>query len=169
MAEIKFLALGGQDERGKNIFIVSVDDDLFVFDAGIKFPERSILGIDVVIPSFDYLKANSKRIKGIFLSNPSSNNAGSISYILRDIDVPVYCNELTTTILKYRNLKYRIKNRENNFKIIKDKEIIKFGKNSIEVFRATASFPESFCFALHTEDGTIVYAGDYIMDGNEQS
>ncbi|AOG60168.1 ribonuclease J [Spiroplasma helicoides] len=169
MADIKFMAIGGQDERGKNIFVVSVDDDFFVFDAGIKFPERSILGIDVVIPNFDYLKANSKKIKGIFLSNPSSNNAGAISYILRDIDVPVYCNELTTIILKYRNLKYRIKNRENNFRIINDKEIIKFGKNSIEVFRTTSSFPETFGFALHTEDGTIVYAGDYIIDGNEQS
>ncbi|AHI52615.1 ribonuclease J [Spiroplasma culicicola] len=169
MAEIKFMALGGQDERGKNTFIVSVDDELFVFDVGIKFPERSILGIDVVIPSFEYLKSNAKKIKGIFLSNPSSNNAGAISYILREIDVPVYCNELTTTILKYRNLKYRIKNRENNFKIVNDKEIINFGKNKIEIFRTTASFPETFGFALHTENGTIVYAGDYIIDGNEQS
>ncbi|QEH61574.1 ribonuclease J [Spiroplasma chinense] len=169
MAEIKFMALGGQDERGKNTFIVSVDEDLFVFDVGIKFPERSILGIDVVIPSFDFLKANSKKIKGIFLSNPSSNNAGAISYILREIDAPVYCNELTTTILKYRNLKYRIKNRENNFKIVRDKEIIEFGKNKVEFFRTTSSFPETFGFALHTEDGVIVYAGDYIMDGSEQS
>ncbi|QGS51676.1 ribonuclease J [Spiroplasma tabanidicola] len=169
MAEIKFMALGGQDERGKNAFIVSVDGDLFVFDAGIKFPERSILGIDVVIPSFEYLEANAKKIKGIFLSNPSSNNAGAISYILRVIDVPVYCNELTSTLLKYRNLKYRIKNRENNFKIVNDKDIVKFGKNSVEIFRTTSSFPETFGFALHTEDGTIVYAGDYIIDGNEQS
>ncbi|QBQ07454.1 ribonuclease J [Spiroplasma gladiatoris] len=169
MADIKFMALGGQDERGKNAFIVSVDNDLFVFDAGIKFPERSILGIDVIIPSFEYLIANAKRIKGIFLSNPSSNNAGAISYILRGIDVPVYCNELTSTLLKYRNLKYRIKNRENNFKIVNDKDIIEFGKNSVEIFRTTSSFPETFGFALHTEDGTIVYAGDYIIDGNEQS
>lgn len=169
MAEIKFVALGGQNERGKNAFVISVDDDLFVFDAGIKFPERSVLGIDVVIPSFEYLKANAKKVKGIFLSNPSSQNAGAISYILRDIDAPVYCNKLTTTILKYRNMKYRIKNRENNFKIVNDKEIIDFGKNKVEVFRTTASFPSTFGYALHTEDGTVVYAGDYIMDGNEQS
>ncbi|ARU92085.1 metallo-beta-lactamase superfamily hydrolase [Spiroplasma clarkii] len=169
MAEIKFVALGGQDERGKNTFVISVDDELFVFDAGIKFPERSILGIDVVIPSFDYLKANAKKVKGIFLSNPSSQNAGAVSYILREIDAPVYCNKLTTTILKYRNMKYRIKNRENNFKVVNDKDIIDFGKNKVEVFRTTASFPSTFGFALHTESGTIVYAGDYIIDGNEQS
>ncbi|AKU80139.1 ribonuclease J [Spiroplasma turonicum] len=170
MAEIKFMALGGQDERGKNLFIVSVDEQLFVFDSGMKFPERSVLGIDVIIPNFDFLKENAKKIKGIFISNPSSSNAGSISYILRDVDVPVYCNELTTIVLKYRNLKYRIKNRENNFKIIKDKDILKFDKNvSVEVFRTTSMFPESFGFAIHTKDGSIVYAGDYIMDGTEQS
>ncbi|QHX36455.1 ribonuclease J [Spiroplasma sp. BIUS-1] len=169
MADIKFMALGGQDERGKNIFVISVNDDLYIFDAGIKFPERSVLGIDVIIPNFEYLKANAKKIKGIFLSNPSSNNSGAISYILREIDVPVYCNELTTTILKYRNMKYRIKNRENNFKIINDKDIVSFGDVKIEAFRTTAAFPESFGFAMHTEDGVIVYAGDYIIDGNEQS
>ncbi|WP_342258535.1 ribonuclease J [Spiroplasma endosymbiont of Dioctria linearis] len=169
MADIKFMALGGQDERGKNIFVISVNDSLYIFDAGIKFPERSVLGIDVIIPNFDFLKANSKKIKGIFLSNPSSNNSGAISYILREIDVPVYCNELTTTILKYRNLKYRIKNRENNFKIINDKDIINFGDVKIEAFRTTAAFPESYGFAIHTQDGVIVYAGDYIIDGNEQS
>ncbi|AUB31333.1 ribonuclease J [Spiroplasma floricola] len=169
MADIKFMALGGQDERGKNIFVISVNDNLYIFDAGIKFPERSVLGIDVIIPNFEYLKANSKKIKGIFLSNPSSNNSGAISYILREIDVPVYCNELTTTILKYRNMKYRIKNRENNFKIINDKDIVSFGDVKIEAFRTTAAFPESFGFAIHTEDGVIVYAGDYIIDGNEQS
>ncbi|AUM62456.1 ribonuclease J [Spiroplasma monobiae] len=169
MADIKFMALGGQDERGKNIFVISVNDDLYIFDAGIKFPERSVLGIDVIIPNFEFLKANAKKIKGIFLSNPSSNNSGAISYILREIDVPVYCNELTTTILKYRNMKYRIKNRENNFKIINDKDIVSFGDVKIEAFRTTAAFPESFGFAMHTEDGVIVYAGDYIIDGNEQS
>ncbi|AKX34491.1 ribonuclease J [Spiroplasma litorale] len=170
MAEIKFMALGGQDERGKNLFIVSIDDQFFIFDSGMRFPERSVLGIDVVIPNFDFLKENIKKIKGIFISNPSSSNAGSISYILRDIDVPVYCNELTTIVLKYRNLKYRIKNRENNFKIIKDKDILKFGKDlTVEIFRTTSMFPESFGFAIHTNSGSIVYAGDYIMDGNEQS
>ncbi|ASP28607.1 ribonuclease J [Spiroplasma corruscae] len=170
MEEIKFMALGGQDERGKNLFIVSVGEQLFIFDSGMKFPERSVLGIDVVIPNFDFLKENVKKIKGIFISNPSSSNAGSISYILRDIDVPVYCNELTTIVLKYRNLKYRIKNRENNFKIIKDKDVLKFDKDvSVEVFRTTSMFPESFGFAIHTKVGSIVYAGDYIMDGTEQS
>ncbi|AGR40916.1 ribonuclease J [Spiroplasma taiwanense] len=169
MAEIKFMALGGQDERGKNIFIININEELFIFDAGIKFPEKSVLGIDVIIPSFEYLKSNVKKIKGIFLSNPSSNNAGAISYILREMDIPVYCNELTSTLLKYRNLKYRIKNRDNNFKIINDKDIIKFGNISIEAFRTTASFPESYGYAVHTTDGTIVYVGDYIIDGNEQA
>lgn len=167
MADIKFIALGGQDERGKNLFIISVNDDLFIFDAGIKFPERSILGIDVVIPNFEYLKNNVKKIKGFFLSNPSSQNVGAINYILKELDVPIYCNELTSTILKYRNVKHRIRNRDNNFNIVNAKDIVNFEKNKIEVFKTTASFPSTLGYALHTEDGIIVYAGDYIIDGSE--
>ncbi|AXK51491.1 ribonuclease J [Spiroplasma alleghenense] len=169
MSEIKFMALGGQDERGKNLFIVDVDEDLFIFDSGIKFPEKGILGIDIVIPNLEFIKNNKHRVKGVFISNPAAYNAGSINYILREVDVPVFCNELTTLVLKYKTQKFRLKNRENNFKIVKDKEIIKFGKVEVEVFRTTSSFPESFGYAIKTDQGAIVYIGDYIIDGKEQS
>ncbi|AHI54188.1 metallo-beta-lactamase superfamily hydrolase [Spiroplasma sabaudiense Ar-1343] len=169
MTQINFMALGGQDERGKNLFIVEVNEELFIFDSGIKFPEKGILGIDIVIPNLEFLKNNKHRVKGVFISNPAAYNAGSINYILREVDAPVYCNELTTLVLKYKTQKLRLKNRENNFKIVKDKEILKIGSLQVEVFRTTSSFPESFGFAIQTDLGSIVYIGDYIMDGKEQS
>ncbi|WP_026389656.1 ribonuclease J [[Acholeplasma] multilocale] len=169
MSNIRFMAIGGQDERGKNIFALEVDKELFIFDAGIKFPDKGILGVDVVIPKLDFLKNNKKRIKGIFITNPASYNSGAISYILKEIDVPVYCNEITTLVLKIKAQRLRVKNKEQNFKIIKDKEIIDFGNVQVEVFRTTSSSPQSFGYAIHTENGVIVYAGDYIIDGKEQS
>ncbi|ATZ20310.1 ribonuclease J [Mesoplasma lactucae] len=169
MADIKFMALGGQDERGKNLFIIEVDEDLFVFDCGLKYPEKGILGVDVVIPNFEYLINNASRIKGIFLSNSSAYNSGAISYLLKDIDVPVYCNDITETVLQIKLERSFLKNKSQNFKIIKDKDVVDFGKNKIEAFRLTASSPNSLGFALHTEDGIIVYAGDFIIDGQETS
>ncbi|WP_338970396.1 ribonuclease J [Spiroplasma endosymbiont of Labia minor] len=169
MSKINFIALGGQDERGKNLFLIEVDEDIFIFDAGVKFPDRGILGIDLVIPNIEYLKMNKNRIKGIFISSPSAYNSGALPYILKEIDVPVYCNELTTVALKYKNQRYRLKNRDANFKILKDKDVVNFGKNKIEVFRTTAVFPQTFGYVLHTENGLVIYAGDYIFDGEEKS
>lgn len=169
MAEIKFMALGGQDERGKNLFVVQVDEDLFVFDCGIKYPEKGILGVDVVIPNFDFLINNAQHVKGIFLSNSASYNAGAVQFLLKDLDVPIYCNEITQTILRIKLERSVLKNKTANFKIIDDKQIIDFGKNKLETFRLTASSPKSLGFALHTSEGVIVYAGDYIIDGQETS
>ncbi|AUF83715.1 RNase J family beta-CASP ribonuclease [Mesoplasma syrphidae] len=169
MANIRFMPIGGQDERGKNIFALEIDQELFIFDAGIKFPDKGILGVDVVIPKLDFLKNNIKKIRGIFISNPASYNSGAISYILKEIDVPVYCNEITTVVLKIKAQRLRVKNKEQNFHIIKERDILDFGKVKVEVFRTTSSSPQSCGFAVHTENGVIVYAGDYIIDGKEQS
>lgn len=169
MPEILFYSLGGQDERGKNMFVVDVDRQLFIFDAGIKFPEKSALGIDVVMPNIEWLKENEKRIKGIFISNPSVINAGCVNIILHSMNISVYCNTTIINILKLKAAKNRIKIKEDNFKIINDKDIISFGNIKLEVFKTTSSFPDSYGFAVHTDDGVIVYAGDYIIDGGEQS
>jgi ribonuclease J len=169
MADIKFIALGGQDERGNNLFILEINKDIFIFDCGLKYPEKGILGVDIVIPNFEYLKNNKERIKGIFLSNPASYNAGAVPFLLKQLDVPVYVNEVTELVLKIKLERNHVKKREGNLKVIKDGDILKFGKVEIEPFRLTASSPKSLGFAIHTEDGVIVFAGDYIIDGQETS
>jgi len=169
MAEIKFIALGGQDERGNNLFLVEVNKDIFIFDCGLKYPEKGILGVDIVIPNFEYLKNNKQNIKGIFLSNPASYNAGGVPYLLKQIDAPVYVNEVTDLVLKIKLDRARMKNREANLKMVKENEVLNFGPNKVETFGLTASSPKSLGFALHTEDGTIVFAGDYLIDGQETS
>jgi len=169
MAEFKFIALGGQDERGNNLFLVEVNKDIFIFDCGLKYPEKGILGVDIVIPNFEYLKNNKQNIKGIFLSNPASYNAGAVPYLLKQLDVPVYVNEVTALVLKIKLERARIKNRESNLKVLKENEVLTFGPNKVETFRLTASSPKSLGYALHTDQGTIVFAGDYIIDGQETS
>lgn len=166
---LRFMALGGQDERGKNMYVLEINDDLFILDAGLKFPDKGILGIDVVIPNLDFLKENKHRIKGLFLTNAATANSGATNYLLRNLEVPVYGNAITTQILRYKNQKMRLRNRDHLFHSIQDKQVITFPNTKVEVFRLTASSPQTFGYAFSTPLGKIVYTGDYIIDGTEHA
>ncbi|WP_338991977.1 ribonuclease J [Spiroplasma endosymbiont of Seladonia tumulorum] len=164
MAKINFFALGGLDERGKNLYCIEVEQDIFIFDAGTKNPERGILGIDVVIPNFDYLKENRTRIKGVFITKPSDECSEALTYILKELALPVYGNDLTCNILKFHLQRFKVRGKEECFHVINAKDILDFGLCKVEVFSTTTNMPNSFGFALHTPDGTIIYTGDYIFD-----
>ena len=91
--KIKVIALGGAGEIGKNMYLVEVDDDIFVLDAGLMFPETEMLGIDVVIPDISYLIENKERIQGIFLSHGHEDHIGALPYIIEELDAPVYVQD----------------------------------------------------------------------------
>lgn len=163
MSKIKIFSLGGLNENGKNMYIVNVDKDIFVFDAGLKYDNDQNLGIDYIIPNFDYLIKNKKNIKGIFLTHGHEGNMGAIPDILDKIpDVPIYATKLTLEIIKNDLTPEQLK-------LAKIKEIrphakIDFGKNSIFPISVTHSIPDSVCYVLYTEDGAIVYTGDFVFD-----
>ena len=98
--KIKLVALGGVGENGKNMFVVEVDEDIFIIDAGLMYPQNEMLGIDIVIPDITYLKQNKDSVKGIFLTHAHEDHIGGLSYILRDLDVPVYTTLLTAELTK---------------------------------------------------------------------
>ena len=95
---IKLIAIGGVGEIGKNMYVVEVDEDIFVIDAGLMFPENEMFGIDIVIPDFSYLVQNESRVKGVFLTHGHEDHIGALSYLLRQIDVPVYATKLTIAL-----------------------------------------------------------------------
>ena len=163
MSKINIFALGGLNEDGKNMYVVSVDKNIYVFDSGLKYPKDRFLGIDYIIPSFDYLKENIKRIKGIFLSHGHESNIGAISDIVIDLpDIPIYATKYTMEMVKlqleYDNIK------SNNLHEIKFNVPINFGNESIFPIRVTHSIPDSTLYVLNTMDGSIVYTGDFIFD-----
>lgn len=163
MSKIKIFSLGGLNEDGKNMYIVNVDGDIFVFDAGLKYPRDRMLGIDYIIPNYSYLKDNYKKIKGIFISHGHESNMGALSDILMDMpNVPVYGSTYTIEILKLQLQGDGIKNA--NLREIRPHYNISFGKNSIFPISVTHSIPDSLCYVLYTEDGAIVYTGDFIFD-----
>ena len=163
MSKIRVFALGGLNENGKNMYVVTVDKDIFVFDAGLKYDNDLNLGIDYIIPNIDYLVKNKNNIKGIFLTHGHEGNMGAIPDILEQIpNVPVFGTKLTLQIVK----KDLSKIEQEKYKLIEIKphNKIDFGKNSIFPISVTHSIPDAVCFVLYTRDGAIVYTGDFVFD-----
>ena len=163
MSKINIFALGGLNEDGKNMYVVEVDKSIFVFDAGLKYPKDRLLGIDYIIASYDYLKENTSRVKGIFLSHGHESNIGAISDIVMDLpDIPIYATKYTMEMLKFQLEIDKVK--ANNLKEIKFNIPINFKDNSIFPIQVTHSIPDSTLYVLNTKDGSIVYTGDFIFD-----
>ena len=165
MSKIKIFALGGLNENGKNIYVVEVDKNIFVFDAGLKYPSQNMLGVDYIIPKIDYLKKNKKKIRGIFLSHAHDGNMGAMPDILSELkDVPVYATKFTMAVLKLELEKYKIK--ATNLKEIRPHSKIDVAGFSIFPIAVTHSIPETVAFVLYTDDGAIVYATDFVFDSS---
>ena len=167
MSKIKIFALGGLNENGKNMYVVEVNKDIFIFDAGLKYDNDINLGIDYIIPNIDYLIKNRKRIKGIFLTHGHEGNMGATPDVLEQLpEVPVYGTKLTLEMVA-KDIDRSI---ANKVKLIEIKPHIKlnFGKNSIFPISVTHSIPDAVCYVLYTPDGAIVYTGDFVFDSTMQ-
>ncbi len=163
MSKIKIFSLGGLNENGKNMYVVEVDKNIYVFDAGLKYDNEKNLGIDYIIPNFDYLIKNRKRIKGIFLSHGHDGNIGAVPDILKSIpEINIYGAKLTLELLKQDLKETEIK--KSHLIEIKPHHKIDFGKESIFSIAMTHSIPDSLCYVLYTKDGAIVYTGDFTFD-----
>ncbi len=163
MSKINIFSLGGLNENGKNMYVVEVDKDIFVFDAGLKYDNDRTLGIDYIIPNYDYLIQNKKRVKGIFLTHGHESNMGAVPDILENIPtIPIYGTKLTLSLLK-ENMKDPQKY-ERNLKEIRPHSKITFGKNTLFPIQVTHSIPDAVCYVLYTKDGAIVYTGDFVFD-----
>lgn len=163
MSKIKIFALGGLNENGKNMYVVNVDDNIFVFDAGLKYPTANMLGVDYIIPKFDYLIENKKKIRGIFLTHAHDGNIGAMPDIMKELpDVPVYATKFTMTVLKMELEKYNIE--ATNLKEIRPHSKLDIANFSIFPITVTHSIPETVAFVLYTNDGAIVYATDFVFD-----
>lgn len=163
MSKIKIFSLGGLNEIGKNMYVVEVDQDIFVFDAGLKYADDKMLGVDYIIPNYDYLKENKERIKGLFITHGHDQQMGAISDILLDIpDLKIYGTTFTLEILKEQLLEDGIKT-DNLFEIKAHKKI-EFGTNGIFPISVTHAVPDAVGYVLYTPDGAIFYTGNFVFD-----
>jgi len=164
LSKIKIFALGGLNETGKNMYVVDVDNNLFVFDAGLKYGNDKMLGVDYIIPNMDYLVKNRKNIRGVFITHGHDSNMGGISDLVQAIpEVNIYATKFTMEIVKNDLLEAGIT--QANLKEIRPHSKLEFTKDLyLFPISVTHSIPDSVCYVLYTKDGAIVYTGDFVFD-----
>lgn len=164
MAEkLKIISLGGLNEIGKNITAYEYGGDMIVVDVGMGFPDDDMYGIDVVIPDFTYLIKNKDRIRGIFLTHGHEDHIGSLPYLLRDVQAPIYATRMTAGLVKLKLEEHRLLDKT---KLITCEagETVKAGKFTVEFIHANHSIADAVSFAIKCPVGVCVHTGDFKID-----
>ena len=159
MSKVKIMGLGGLSETGKNTYVVEVDNSIFILDCGLKFATENLYGIDYIIPDFEYLVKNKKKIKGLFLTHGHYENMGATNDLVRMIpNLKVYCTKFTKYVLESDGL-----NPKNIVEIEPHKKL-NFRDVSIFPISVSHSTPDAVMYVINTRDGAICYTGDFIID-----
>ena len=164
MAEkLKIISLGGLNEIGKNLTVYEYGGDIIVVDVGMGFPDDDMYGIDVVIPDFTYLIKNQDKIRGIFLTHGHEDHIGSIPYLLRSVNAPIYATRMTAGLVKLKLEEHRLLDRT---KLITCEagEVVKAGKFSVEFIHVNHSIADAVAFAIKTPIRTVIHTGDFKID-----
>jgi ribonuclease J len=164
MAEkLKIISLGGLNEIGKNLTVYEYGGDIIIVDVGMGFPDDDMYGVDVVIPDFSYLVKNQKKIRAIFLTHGHEDHIGSIPYLLRSVNAPIYATRMTAGLVKLKLEEHRLLDKT---KLITCEagETVRAGKFSVEFIHVNHSIADAVAFAIKTPVGTVIHTGDFKID-----
>lgn len=160
---VKVIPLGGLGEIGKNITAIEYDEEIIVIDCGIAFPDEEMYGVDLIIPDISYLMDNKEKVKAFVLTHGHEDHIGSLPYILKELNIPVYGTRLTLGILENK-LKEHYLEKECTLKTVEAGDIIEFENLKVEFIRNTHSIADSCSLAIHTPIGNILHTGDFKVD-----
>lgn len=160
---VKIIPLGGLEQIGMNITAIEYEDSIIVIDCGLSFPEDQMLGIDLVIPDVTYLKENIDKVKGFVITHGHEDHIGSLPYVLKEVNVPIYATKLTTAIIESKLKEHNLlKNTKR--KVIKYGQSINLGCFRIEFVRTNHSIADAAMLAIYTPAGIIFHTGDFKVD-----
>ncbi len=161
--ELRVIPLGGLGEIGMNMMVMEYDDTIIVIDSGLMFPEDYMLGIDIVIQDISYLKENRDRVKAIIITHGHEDHVGSLPFVLREINVPIYATRLTLGLIESKldefNLTKKVKLNQ-----VRPRESVTVGPFDIEFIRVSHSIADCVSLAITTPVGVVIHTGDFKID-----
>ena len=160
---LKIIPLGGIEEIGKNITVFEYGNDIILVDCGVAFPEDDMLGIDLVIPDFTYLEKNKEKIRGLVVTHGHEDHIGSIPYLLKEMNIPIYATKLTIGLISNKLEEHKLL-KTANLNTVKQGQTVVLGKMRVEFIRSCHSIPDAVALAIHTPVGTVVHTGDFKID-----
>lgn len=160
---VRISFLGGLNEIGKNITLYETDTDIVLVDCGMAFPEEDTPGIDSVIPDFTYIIKNRDKVRGIVLTHGHEDHIGSLPYLLKEVNVPVYGTRLTLGLVEGKLREHGILDRAS-LNVVNAGQMVNFGSIQVEFIHVNHSIPDAVGFGIHTPAGTIVMTGDFKID-----
>lgn len=162
-AAVKIMFLGGINEIGKNLTLFEYNDEIIIIDCGMSFPDADMPGIDYVLPDITFIERNKDRVKGIFITHAHEDHIGGLPYLLKSVNIPVYCTCLTAGLIAGKLKEHRIYNK-CHIEVIKPGSVVEVGEFSVEAIHVNHSIPDAIAFAVKCEAGVIIHTGDFKID-----
>lgn len=160
---IKVSFLGGLGEVGKNLTMFEYDGDMIIIDCGLAFPDEDMPGIDLVIPDFSHIEKNFDKIKGICITHGHEDHIGSLAYLLKKVNIPVYSTRLTNGLIEGKLREHNLLNKAK-LNVVSPGQTVTLGKFKVEFIHVNHSIPDAVGFAIMCDGGTIVHTGDFKID-----
>ena len=160
---VKVFSLGGLNEIGKNITVIECENDIIVIDCGIGFPDDDMLGVDLVIPDFTYLVNNVDKIKGVFITHGHEDHIGSLPYLLKLMNVPVYGTKLSLGIVENKLMEHKLM-QNARLHTVSAGDKVSAGVFQVEFIRVNHSIADACALAVTTPQGIILHTGDFKLD-----
>ena len=160
---IKFIALGGLDEPGKDCYIIEINNDIFVIECGLSLPDKTIPGVDFLLPNASYLIENKDRIAAYIMTHGHDENIGALQYFYKSAPAPIYCSNSTRIIMEAESKRFGLKP-DFNFEIVHPSESKEIKGRTVHFFQTAHNASYSFGVAIKTNRGNVVYTGDFIID-----
>jgi ribonuclease J len=160
---VRMIPLGGLGEIGRNMMVYEYDDQAIAVDVGLMFPEEEMLGVDLVIPEFSYVRGDPSRLQAIFLTHGHEDHIGALPFLLREVNVPVFCTRLTRGLVEVKLREHKLLN-DAHVQVVEPGQTINVGPFAVEFFAVSHSIPDSAGLIIGTPLGPIVHTGDFKLD-----